>query len=104
MNLIPQYESTLRQPLPFDGLEVWLLSACSFNPYTCDWWQCNVVAVDVENHKAQVTLTWTGIQPCILTHKELARDKSNLHGNQSWVWTTISNYEAAAMKKIGSCT
>ena len=48
---------------------VWVLSACSFSPYSGDWWECSFEMISDDT--MSVTPQWQGDIPRIMTHKQL---------------------------------
>ena len=72
----------------------WVLSACSFSPYTADWWEC---ALDINDHLAIASPKWkNGVHPAVVTHKELARNVSNIASASAsdWSWKLYYDYKA----------
>ena len=70
---------------------VWVLSACSFSPYSGDWWECSFEMISDDT--MSVTPQWQGDIPRIMTHKQLAKDMAVEHTSEGLTWTSYSDYD-----------
>ena len=94
-----------RNELHIDISKVWLLSAYSFSPYSADWWDCQL---EMRDSHLVASPKWSGMMPCIVTHKQLAKDVAlgAICSGDDWEWTICSEYTAAHLcssKKLWVC-
>ena len=70
---------------------MWLLSAYSFSPYSADWWECEL---EMRGAGLVDLPKWSGMSPCIVTHKQLAKDVSlgEVCRGDDWGWSLCSDY------------
>ena len=99
MFLASRLQLWLRSATPDCSLKIWVLAASSFSPYTAEFWECNV---QVSGDSICASPGWVDGLPTIVSHKQLARDVTNMDMdlNNNWQWTLLFDYKALENNEV----